>query len=245
MIVALDGGGQLHVVLGDAADGPVDEADASPRRARACWRLSVTASSEPCTSAFTIRFSVAVSPRWICSKMSSSLAPEPTLPMTDAVDRWSRKRRALRAQPRRPCGRCSVVLGGAELVAGGGGSLKPSTWTGVDGKASLTCLPLSSMSARTLPQAAPATMKSPTRRVPFSTSTVATGPGRRRGWPRGRRRGRLPSGLAVSSSRSTSHEEHLLEELVDALAPEGRDRHRDRVAAPVLGHEARGRRAAA
>ena len=38
-------------------------------------RLSVTASSEPWTSAFRMRLRVAVSPRWICSKRSSSLAP--------------------------------------------------------------------------------------------------------------------------------------------------------------------------
>jgi hypothetical protein len=36
----------------------------------------VTASSEPCTSAFRMRFSVAVSPDWIWSKMSSSLTPD-------------------------------------------------------------------------------------------------------------------------------------------------------------------------
>ena len=39
------------------------------------WRLSVSASSEPVTSALRIRLSVAVSPAWICSKMSSSRAP--------------------------------------------------------------------------------------------------------------------------------------------------------------------------
>ena len=41
---------------------------------------SVSASSDPCTSALRMRLSVAVSPRWICSKMSSSRTP---VPMTE------------------------------------------------------------------------------------------------------------------------------------------------------------------
>ena len=47
-------------------------------------RLSVTASSEPWTSAFSTRLSVAVSPDWIWAKMSSSLVPV----LTRASPRW-------------------------------------------------------------------------------------------------------------------------------------------------------------
>ena len=42
------------------------------------FRLPVNASSEPWTSALRMRLRRAVSPRWICSKMSSSRAPVPT-----------------------------------------------------------------------------------------------------------------------------------------------------------------------
>ena len=52
----------------------------------------------------------------------------------------------------------------------------PSTSTGIDGPADFTCLPLSSISARTLPLSAPTTKMSPTFSVPRLTSTVATGP---------------------------------------------------------------------
>ena len=52
-------------------------------------RLSVSASSEPWTSAFRIMLSVATSPRWICSKMSSSFTP---VPITDASPRRARMR---------------------------------------------------------------------------------------------------------------------------------------------------------
>ena len=46
----------------------------------------------------------------------------------------------------------------------------------MEGFASFTPLPLSSIMARTLPWLAPAETKSPTCNVPFCTSTVATGP---------------------------------------------------------------------
>ena len=57
-----------------------------------------------------------------------------------------------------------------------GTSESPRISTGVEGIASFTLLPLSSIIALTLPWLAPADMKSPTCRVPFCTSTVATGP---------------------------------------------------------------------
>ena len=57
-----------------------------------------------------------------------------------------------------------------------GNPCSPSTSTGVDGTASLTICPFSSNIARTLPYTAPAMKLSPTRSVPFCTSTVATLP---------------------------------------------------------------------
>ena len=53
---------------------------------------------------------------------------------------------------------------------------RPSTSTGVDGPATFTGRPRSSISARTRPTTGPAMMLSPTRSEPSCTSTVATGP---------------------------------------------------------------------
>ena len=113
-------------------------------------RLSVSASSEPVTSALRMRLSVAASPAWICSKMSSSRAPPvmacasrprvadalPVLAGVGDLGGPSSRRgrpRSGRRRRRRRTGRAPA--------------------TGVDGPASLTCSPLSSMSARTRPQA--------------------------------------------------------------------------------------------
>ena len=57
-----------------------------------------------------------------------------------------------------------------------GTSESPRISTGVDGVASFTRLPLSSIIALTLPKLAPAEIKSPTFKVPFCTRIVATGP---------------------------------------------------------------------
>ena len=65
----------------------------------------MSASSEPVTSALRMRFSVAVSPAWICWKMSSSLAPPDMA--------WaSRPRLARRCQ----CSRVSATSAGRLLV---------------------------------------------------------------------------------------------------------------------------------
>ena len=118
-----------------------------------------------------------------------------------------------------------------------GTSENPSTCTGVDGGASLTWSPLSSMSARTRPHAAPATIGSPTRSVPFSTITVATGPRptsrlASSTTPRAR-----PSGLA-GQLLDVGHDQQLLEQVVDAEVLQGGHLDHDRVAAPLLGHQA-------
>ena len=57
-----------------------------------------------------------------------------------------------------------------------GTSERPRISTGLEGPAFLTLLPLSSIIALILPKAAPATIGSPTFKVPSCTSTVATGP---------------------------------------------------------------------
>ena len=98
-----------------------------------------------------------------------------------------------------------LVGRGAELVAGvRHGRQTEHLHRRRLGPASLTCLPLSSIIARTRPHAPPATIGSPTFSVPLSTSTVATGP---------RPVSRLasstmplarPVGLAVSSSSSAT-----------------------------------------
>ena len=57
-----------------------------------------------------------------------------------------------------------------------GTDVKPKTCTGRDGPASETASPFSSSMARTRPYEPPATIASPTWRVPRCTRTVATGP---------------------------------------------------------------------
>ena len=106
----------------------------------------------------------------------------------------------------------------------------------MEGSASLTWSPWSSTSALTLPQAAPATTGSPTRSVPCSTMTVATGPRpasrlASSTTPRAR-----PSGLA-RQLLDLGHQHELLEQLVDPGPLQGRDLDHDGVAAPGLGHE--------
>ena len=78
-------------------------------------------------------------------------------------------------------------------------------------------------SARTLPQASPATMASPTRIVPRGTSIVATGPR-----PTSRRLSMIGPeasafAFAVELELGVRDEEDLLEQVVDALAGLGRD----------------------
>ena len=84
-------------------------------------RLSVMASSVPWTSAFKMRFSVADSPRWICSKRSSSLAPGA---VGDGAWPATRKRRS-RASPMVRAVAWSEVTRNSSPAAGG--SEKPRT----------------------------------------------------------------------------------------------------------------------
>ena len=192
----------------------------------------MSASSEPVTSALTMRLSVAVSPAWICWKMSSSLAPP--------LMAWaSRPMDATRSQ-------CSRVEATLEAVFSSGATTKrspematsdrPRTCTGVDGPASLTWSPLSSISARTRPQAAPATRGSPTLRVPLlhedrgdgATADVEVGLEHDAAGPTV---GRGPQVFELGQ-----HED-VLEQVVDAEVLQGGDLDHDGVAAPGLGDE--------
>ena len=121
---------------------------------------------------------------------------------------------------------------------------RPSTWTGVDGPASLTCSPLSSMRARTRPQAAPATSGSPTRSVPCcdedgghrAAADVEVG------------LEHDARGPAVGVGRELlelGDDEQLLEQVVDAEVLQRRDLDHDRVAAPLPRARGPARRAAA
>src|SRR5580698_6346033 len=182
---------------------------------------SVTASSEPCTSAFSTMFNVAISPREICSNRSSSFAPAPATGLwPDNRKRWTLASPNVRARARSLAPRISSPACG--------GSEKPSTCTGVEGSASLMWSPWSSTSALTLPQAGPATTGSPTRSVPCCTMHVAT-TGLQVGFQHD------AAGLALDPCRQLlqlGHEHNLLEQAVDVGPLQSGDLDDDGVAAP-------------
>ena len=103
--------GELDVVLGDAADAAVHERELHVVALELAQALG-DASSEPCTSAFSTRLSVAVSPRWSCSKRSSSRAPPAATIGWCPVSRT----RCARASP--SVRAFAEVAGDAHLVAG-------------------------------------------------------------------------------------------------------------------------------
>src|SRR5690606_31435451 len=80
--------------------------------------------------------------------------------------------------PRRPAACCAVWTPPttSAMSPAAGNAFRPMTETGVDGPASRTLRPRSSVSTRTLPQVLPAMSTSPMRSVPSLTSTVAMGP---------------------------------------------------------------------
>ena len=152
---------------------------------------------------------MAVSPAWICSKMSSSFAPPVMARASPARLAW--RCQCSRARP--PWG--GLLVGGHHEVVTGAGppSDSPSTCTGVDGPASLTCLPLVVDEG---PDAAPGGTGH--QRIadlagcPAGPGRWPRGHGRCRGWPRARRprpdrrvgrggpRARRPPGGCSSSS---------------------------------------------
>ena len=196
---------------------------------------SVSASSEPVTSALRTRFSVATSPCWICSKMSSSLAP----PLVTAA---SRPRLATRCQ----CSRVSATER-ASFSSGAttnwspasATSLRPSTCTGIDGPASLTLL---AVVVDERPDPAPGgaghERVAHPERAPLdehrghrAPADVEVGLEHHAGG--------APVGAGLERRvLQVGHEQQRLEQVVDAEALEGRHRHHLDVAAPVAGDEA-------
>ena len=171
-------------------------------------------------------------PSSICVKSSSSETPffAPRASCS-ARTRWPRSCARWRAWRSFSTTRaCSPAAGGLS---------KPRISTGVPGVASFTFSPRKSSSARTLPQASPATMPSPTRSVP------------RRDEHRGDRAAAdvqtafddRPGGLrlcvGVELELGVRDEQDLLEEIVDPLAGLGGDVGELRRPAPLLRLEAR------
>ena len=125
------------------------------------------ASTVPCTSAFTMMFRSLTLPASIWLNRSS----RDTLDILRICSALSLSRRSSATCRDSLSTSATFITSPAE-----GTSPKPSTSTGWLGPAEVTLRPLSSIIARTRPKAVPATMGSPILRVPFCTSTVATGP---------------------------------------------------------------------
>ena len=204
-------------------------------------RLSVSASSEPVTSALRMRLSVAASPGLDLLEDVLELGAA-------AGDRGRRGRgwrRAASARGSRPrCGPSSRRGRRRSRRRRRPRRRGRAPATGVDGPASLTCSPWSSMSARTRPHAAPATSGSPTlqraalhehggHRAPADVEVGlehhALGP---------------PVGVGPEVL-DVGDEQQVLEQVVDAEVLQRRDLRPSRVAAPRLGDEALLGRAAA
>jgi hypothetical protein len=163
-------------------------------------RLSVSASSEPVTSALRMRFSVAASPGLdlledVLELGATGSSREPRGRGGDPLPVLAGGRHL-----GRPPSHSGAITNGRRPVGhlGQAEDLDRRRRAGF-----LDLLTVSLMRARTRPHAAPATIGSPTRSVPCCTSTVATGPRpmsrldssttprhvrrERRGDPRGRR----------------------------------------------------------
>ncbi len=123
-------------------------------------RLCFIASTEPCTSAFTTIPNSFKLPSWIWLNRSSSISFALLCEINVSAKLLA-----------------SLSFSQATNTSPAfGTSFRPRISTGIDGPASFTRLPLSSIIALTLPCAEPAATESPTRRIPFCTRTVATEP---------------------------------------------------------------------
>ena len=200
------------------------------------------ASSEPVTSAFTIEVE------------GGGLAG---LDLLRRCPRAWRRRLMTRGVTARPASRCQcsrVSATDLEAVFSSGATTKrspasatserPSTCTGVDGPASLTWLPWSSMSARTGPRRPRRPAGRRPSRVPRCTRTVATGPRPTSRWDSSTTPVARPSGLARRSS-SSANDEEVVEQVVDAQVLQGGDLDHDRCRRPRPRGRGRARRAAA
>src|SRR6516165_9366222 len=112
----------------------------------------------------------------------------------------------------------------------------PRISTGVDGPASSIWAPRSSNMARTLPYTLPTTKLSLVRKVPFCTSTVATGPRPLSSLASSTTPVAGRSALALSSCRSATR--HHLHQQVEIGLLFGRDIDENRTSTPVFRHQA-------
>ena len=190
--------------------------------------VSASTSAEPCTSALTMSGSSFMPPSAICSLSDSSVRRPPLAPSARSLACACRNVAICRA-----FAASATVWNGSP---GCGRLVRPSTSTGVDGPADFVGRPRSSMSARTLPTTGPAMKLSPTLSVPSCTSTVATGPRPRSSLASSTVPDALRFGFALQLEDVGGQQNHL-EQLIEVLPLLGRDRHHDRLAAPVFGHE--------
>ncbi len=195
-------------------------------------RLSVSASSEPVTSALSTRLSVAASPAWICSKMSSSLAPVCDTGVA-----------ALARRARCQCSRASATVLGRllvgrddELVAGVGhvGQAEHLHRRRRAGLLDLLALVVDARPARGPTPRRPPAGRRPSA-CPSRRGSWRPGHDRRRGWPRARRP--WPDRRVGAELLDVGDHAELFEQVVDAEVLQRRHLDHDRVAAPLLGHE--------
>src|SRR5256714_1411796 len=130
--------------------------------------ISLSTSTEPCTSPFITIPNSLTSPAFSCAWSWWSVRREPLI----------RAIAASRCLPWRYSTMCRALASSVtwKRSPASGTPCRPSTSTGVEGGASLTTRPRSSNIARTLPNTDPQMKKSPEFSVPFCTRIVATGP---------------------------------------------------------------------
>src|SRR6266403_1927143 len=130
--------------------------------------ISLSTSTEPCTSPLITIPNSLTSPAFSCSWSWSSVMREPLM----------RAIAASRCLPWRYSTMCRALASSVtwKRSPASGTPCNPSTSTGVDGGASVTTRPRSSNIARTFPKTDPQIKKSPDFSVPFCISIVATGP---------------------------------------------------------------------
>ena len=126
-----------------------------------------TASTEPCTSAFTITGSSFISPSLICSNRLSRVTLLYWLNSCSLASCFLCSTSSLASFSSATALNTSPALGT---------SPRPVISTGVEGPAWAIALPLSSVMVLTLPTDVPAIRTSPDLSVPFCTRSVATGP---------------------------------------------------------------------
>ena len=194
-------------------------------------RLSVTASSEPCTSALRIRLSVAVSPDWIWLKMSSSLVPV----LTRASPRWDLQPQAVLAGLADGAGHL-LVGRDAELVAGLGHRRQAEH---LHRRRRPGALDLLALVVEHRPHPAPRrTGDDRVADLQLALVDEHRGHGAAAGVEVGLEHDALGPTVGVGGELlELGDDQQLVEQVVDAEVLGGRHLDDDRVAAPRLGHE--------